>query len=510
MSPVRIGHLFALLAIVSGALLGDRYIPRLSNHDGYWLVAVKDQLATSDAAPLTPPSARRRVVLIVVDGLRRDRAEGMASARRLAEHGQCRISDQGDYTVSRPVYSLLSTGVEVDRSGSRNNDLTTPLAAESFWEVARRAGLRVRGSSHLSWWRQLFPRGFDQYRHLPDQDANVFASSPEDDARFDVDLYHPDYVDEAGHAYGASSPEYTAAVARADREISGLLDRLDLARDDVILTSDHGHRAEGGHGGAQPELREVLACFGGPDVKRRVGTTAGAPPFDGRLTAAVLSLFARVPFPAHMRAVEDHLDDVWDVVQVDAAFETDRRRAIARFRETSSQQLGAWLGHEPATWTSLYARERRAQTNRLAIAGLLVVALVAFRSRRSPRDLAWLVGTVLAFWIAHRLVLGDLDFTVINRRQGYIPRALFSALLAIGASVGLHRWSRGGSLASRLLLAVLLAVSLNVAHVLVYGWPLGFPLPSAPERYLPFYLAFAQTTLAVAYLVVRARERSLR
>ena len=33
----------------------------------------------------------------------------------------------GTYTVSRPVYALLSTGLEVDRTGARNNEQTAPL-----------------------------------------------------------------------------------------------------------------------------------------------------------------------------------------------------------------------------------------------------------------------------------------------------------------------------------------------------------------------------------------------
>jgi hypothetical protein len=494
--------LFALFAVVSALVLGDRYISRLPNHDGYWLVHVDDRVAP-DAIPSRRP---RRVVLVVIDGLRWDQADTMKSAKRLEAKGQCRISDQGDYTVSRPVYSLLSTGLEADRTGSRNNDLTTPLAAESFWEVARRAGLRVRGSSHLPWWHQLFPRGFDEYRHTPNHDVNVFASTSQseekEDAGFDVDLFHPLYVDEMGHQHGAASPEYAAAVARADAEIGGLLDRLDLDRDDVILTADHGHTAGGGHGGEQAEIRHVLACFAGPHVRHRTDRR----PFDGRLTAPLLSLFAGVAFPANMRAGEDHLDDLWDIAEVEPAFEADRRAAIARFRAENERQLRAW--GTDGTWTSLYARERNAQWLRIAI--MSVIALAWIGARR--RDVLWLAAALGAIWVAHHLVLGDFDYTVINRKAVFVPKALGAAVLAVLAMIGLHRAMTPGAraLSSRLLTALVLAMLASAGHVFVYGWPIGFPLPPQPARYLPFFVPFVQLVLGFGYAVaaLTARRRA--
>src|SRR5262249_4815890 len=149
--------------------LGEKYISRLPNHAGEFLVAVPDEVR----AP-RPPRPRHTVV-IVVDGLRADAAETMGITKDLVREGQCRLSDQGAYTVSRPEYALLSTGLEVDRSGARNNDLTTPLAAESVWQIARQSGLRVAGSSHLPWFRQLFPDGFDRFDAAETHATDVFA-----------------------------------------------------------------------------------------------------------------------------------------------------------------------------------------------------------------------------------------------------------------------------------------------------------------------------------------------
>ena len=57
-----------------------------------------------------------------------------------------------------------STNTTFTTNGSRNNDDQSPLAAESIWQVARQAGLRVVGTSELPWFQQLFPSGFDSYQ----------------------------------------------------------------------------------------------------------------------------------------------------------------------------------------------------------------------------------------------------------------------------------------------------------------------------------------------------------
>ncbi len=205
------------VGIAVGLRLGGSYIPRLSNHAGYYLVGVDDVIAAPAPAP------PRHLVLVVSDGLRRDAAERLTATARLQRSGQCRVSDQGSYTVSRPVYALLSTGLEVDRAGARNNELTAPLAAESIWDVATAHGRDVRGASHLPWFRELFPRGFRAFRVRGEQRDDVFAESP----LADVSLFHPTFVDEAGHAAGAASPAYAAAAQRTDDELNRLLDRVD-------------------------------------------------------------------------------------------------------------------------------------------------------------------------------------------------------------------------------------------------------------------------------------------
>jgi hypothetical protein len=479
---------FAVIAAATAMVLGEHYVPRLPNHEGYFLVPVDDEVR----APRT--SRPRHTAFILVDGLRADAAETMQSARALARAGQCRLSDQGPYTVSRPEYALLSAGLEVDRSGARNNELTTPLAAESVWQVAHAHGLRVAGSSHLPWFEQLFPDGFDRFVASRTHATDVFAAGGD---LVDVNLFHPLYVDEAGHRHGAASPEYAAAVARADREIASLLARLDLTRDLVVLTADHGHRAEGGHGGAQPEIRHVLACFAGFGVTKAPEDERRA--FDGRSTGPLLAVLLGLPYPRHMRAGDDGLDALWEIARedpADAAYFADRRAAVLHFRDENRAALERWLGGPPGTWARLYAREGRRQATRAAVVALVVALVTAFVLRRRggewARSAAWLAGNVVALWVAHRIVLGEIDYTVINRKELFLVRAFGVTAMAAAASLALH-WGlavgkrRIGRLVDDWSLLVGLMLAASIGHIVVFGWPLGFPLPPAPLRYLPFF-----------------------
>lgn len=496
---------FTIACAVIGFALGQSYIPRLPDHRGRFLVAVEDHVR----APLA--KRPRHTVFILVDGLRRDFAESMSVTRELLRAGQCRVSDQGSWTVSRPVYALLSTGLEVDRTGARNNEQTAPLAAQSIWEVARAQGLRVSGSSHLPWFKELFPEGFDRYATANSHADDVFEG-PE---LLDLNVFHPLYVDEAGHQHGAASPVYAERVARADREIARVLAKLDLTQDLVVFTADHGHRAEGGHGGAQPEIKDVLLCFAGPHVAKRADRAR----FDGRTTAPTLALLLGLPFPRHMRAGDDGLDAMWEVAsfgEEDRAYEEDRRAAVVRFRAENSLALAQWLGGPPGTWPRLYDREAGRQDTRVAVAAVLVVLVVwrlAGGRRRGPPivlTFGWLALTLLATWAVHRMILGELDFTVINLKRTFLPRAFAIVLVSSAVAVGAHAaLVRSVDALVRDLLALLgLLLAVNLGHVFAYGWPLGFPLPPPAARYFPFFGAIALLGHAlVTLLVLRIAKR---
>ncbi|MBK7828283.1 alkaline phosphatase family protein [Nannocystis sp.] len=470
----------------AGLEMGERYISRLPDHRGFYLVPV------DDLTPTTAPARPRHAVLIVADGLGLAPARDMHSVARLAAAGQCRETDVGPISVSRPVYAVISTGLEQDRTGARNNDEQSPLAAESIWEVARTSGLEVAGVSDVAWWQQLFPRGFDRYLTLPDE-ADSFAAAQ----LADLTLIHVSNVDHMGHQHGGASPEYAAAAARVDDELGRFLDRIDLGRDLIIFTADHGHSPTGGHGGPTPEIARVLTCFAGPGVAHR----EPGPVIQSRTIAGTLAVLLGLRFPRHMRALEDDLDAIFTIVDdrsAPPAYLADRRAAIERFRAANQASLTGWLGH-PGTWSDLYTRGARDQLLRAGLVAFITLAIFAVAARRRRLGLRGALGlaagclaVAAATVLLHVLVLGSFDWTAINLRERYLDAAPRICAAPALLAIVLHRYFLADDnrlVADQLTLAAL-GLAISLAHIYTFAWPLGFPLPGPALLLLPFLAAF--------------------
>lgn len=510
----------ALVSALATGVLGLTYVFRLCEHTGHYLVPVADSVGVTAPRP-------RRAVFVLVDGLSLAHASELASVRRLRAFGQCRRMTTGPVTSSRPMYALLSTGLEQARTGCRSNSDDSPLAAESVWQVARRAGLRVTVVSALPWWTELFPAGFDR-AVTP---ADVLAPAPgrvtaspgrydEVEGYFahvpltDLTLLHPLSVDDAGHEAGARSPEYASAVARVDRELGALLDRLDLGRDLLVVTSDHGHRPRGGHGGPQPEVATVLTCFAGHGVTRE----AHLGRLDARSVAPALALLLGLPFPAHLHASpagEDGLDDLFTLADPSvfpAEYLAERRAAVERFRAANRERLAQWLDEPetPPSWSALYAREASSRRTRLSLAAAVLAALAFGISKR--RRVGWrgaiaffawaafIVGASLGLYAAAR---GSLDLSSINGRWRFIATAALATLVPGLVATALHAWAfrdRRRLVEDWTSLVVLLA-ALSLLEPFVHGWKVGVPLPGPTTLFLPL---FAPVLVSVCALIACA------
>lgn len=468
----------ALVAALLGYWLGDSWTARLSDHRGY------HQVAVADAVAVGPRERPRRVVLVVADGLRGDAAAVLPSIARLRQAGVCAATDMGPLTVSRPNYAVLSTGLESDRTGARHNVETAPLAAESLWEVAREAGRSVALASHLDWWVELFPGGFDR-RQVQPVERDLLG----DAELADFTVIHPIYVDDAGHDHGARSPKYRAAVRRFDAELEGLLARLDLSRDLLVVTADHGHVDRGGHGGPQPEIARVLSCFAGAGVAR------GAPVdwLEGTAVAPAIAVLAGLRFPRHMRAGDprrDGLDPVLQLADPDRLgpdYLADRAAAIERFRAANRERLDGG----PA---ALSERARDSQIRWAIIAASVIALLLLYSMIRRQRTLhgALLSITWMALAAAAPLALyaglrGSLDLTSVNTRSGFVTTSLLVCTTASLAAAAAHLFATRDLallLGDQLSIVGVLLAS-HLAHRWVYGVPLGYPIPGSVELFAP-------------------------
>jgi hypothetical protein len=521
----RISLLVAcLVGLAVASLVGGSWSDRLSSHEGFYLVPVRDEVKPETRVAL---SARlpRRTVMVVVDGLGFEEASGMPALGALRARGQCTRTHVGSFPVSQPVYVVLSTGLEPDRTGARNNQPPlSALRAESLWSVAQQAGLTVSGISEMNWWQRLFPSsagGFQTYLIRPPEE-NLFALAPP----ADLTLIHPLYVDEAGHSWGAASEPYRQAVARVDREIAGFAASLDLSRDLLVVTADHGHLLTGGHGAHYPaRVTNVLTCYAGPGVRRspELGQQ------DATSVAPALAVLLGLRFPAHMRAglhggePDDDLDAVWRIADAAAfppEYVADRLQAVQRFREENRSQLLRWPGGQ-SSWRGFYEQHRKAQ--QLRELGLLLVALAVLgvfarhptrlrasvagdRRRQLLRDgllcVLWVAGIYLLLVLLTVLLRGSFDANAVNQREPFIRFGLLlSAAVLVGAGLvhlGLRRDL--AALRADVLALLVVSITLNLGHPAVVGWRCGFPIPPSVFIFFPYFAALFLTVLSVLAL----------
>jgi hypothetical protein len=485
----------ALIALAIGVVTGEGYIPRLSNHDGYFLVAV----AGEQVPPVTPP---RHTYVIVIDGMRRDVASALRAVQTTGAHGQCVTTDVGPLSLSRPVYAVLSTGLEQDRTGSRNNATRDPLAADSIWARAREAGFFVSAYSELPWFQELFPHAFEHYVTM-EENSDLFAQLHLEVAREpSLTLMHPVYVDETAHAFGAASDNYRNAAVRVDSEIMTLLNAIDWQRDLVVITADHGHADAGGHGGRQPETAFVLTCFGGRGVLK--AASAGA--FDMRAVAPTLSLLLGVPFPRHMRATDDVLDSAFTLVEPSAFPEfylNERRNVVARFRAENLRYLET-LGAE--SWKDFYTSRAQLQWARAGAAFIFVLGLIVWRARHLGL-LAWIVLQWVLTASVIVVVTGGFDLTSIKQRGPFIGLTLAAASFSLMVFLFIHvRLMRARAIANDLRTLVIATSLACLAHVFVYGWPLGFPLPGPQLLFVPLVSAMSLGVYIAAFVIAEWRR----
>ncbi|MEU0243150.1 ectonucleotide pyrophosphatase/phosphodiesterase [Streptomyces sp. NPDC006235] len=250
---------------------------------------------------MTDSSARAKVLVVGMDGLRYDRlTRSPATAPVLhglmtgGAHGTSMLpygrADDGPsagtaYTDSGPGWSSVLTGVWPDRHGVTGNDF---LGADytrypDFLSRAATARPGLRTAAAVSW-PELVDRGvlgpavgrrvrYDGESGGYEPADRLVADTAarwltEDDP--DVVFVYFGATDEAGHATGPLSPAYDRALLAQDAHLGRLLEAIDARRAHehwtVLVTTDHGHLDTGGHGGDTRAEREVFVILAEPGM----------------------------------------------------------------------------------------------------------------------------------------------------------------------------------------------------------------------------------------------------
>lgn len=247
---------------------------------------------------------RRKVCLFGIDGVSAEIAiteRGMPHLAELADSGSHHSMYIEPPTLSGPSWSTILTGAVYAEHGVYDNSFVgkrlaanpdllsrafyadqtaTTFAAASWPPLVEANGLgpiiQERREQKVAGLHRVVVRDGETNGYLY-ADAQIMAQSRWMLANEgpDVNFIYFCSADDAGHLFGTRSDEYDAALQRIDAHLKVLTDcirtRVETLGEEwlVVVTTDHGHLDEGGHGGATEEERQsfvVTNRFGRDDV----------------------------------------------------------------------------------------------------------------------------------------------------------------------------------------------------------------------------------------------------
>lgn len=254
------------------------------------------------------------VYIVLIDGLRYDAVlknmpymTGYIESQKACMM-KCMVDGPSN---SRPGYARIFTGTRNKINGVWFNWQSSRCRVPSIFETAVHSGLST-GVSGFYWLGQLFNKSYVtnslhcdtsdniQYTYFylrdTEEDEKVFRMGNQIIMRYNPSLFliHPMGVDKAGHKYGGSSVYYGNSVQKIDTLINKLIKNIDLNKSVLIVTSDHGHKDHGGHGGKSIKEVEVPVIFMGNIVN---GGICGEVVSQEDIAPTILNLLRVPPAP---------------------------------------------------------------------------------------------------------------------------------------------------------------------------------------------------------------------
>lgn len=272
--------------------------------------------ATAHADPAPPPRAAH-VIIVGVDGMSTDGVQKADTPvmHDMMKHGSWTLHARGVLpTTSAPNWASMLNGVGPELHGVTSNDWqagdfglpVSVIGSGSFFPSI----FQILADQHPDWelgsvyqWEgfgNLYDHRFVRYDILGrDEDETTALATTYIKAKRPAFLFmHLDLVDDAGHTYGHGSPNYYAAVAKADRligQVRRAVTDAGIADDTVILvTADHGGVGKG-HGGQSLAELEIPWIISGKGIVPDNRLDFPVNTFDTPATVAWL-LGAKVPY----------------------------------------------------------------------------------------------------------------------------------------------------------------------------------------------------------------------
>ena len=247
-------------------------------------------------------TSQTKILLIGIDGLMLQRAIDSGRAQTLAAlRSNCYYSDMSVAmpTVSGPSWTTLLTGVTqkvhkvvnneytdhnldsapdfLSQAASRNSEIRTYAAAgwpplidpNDVGPVIRTRNEDQKSGKHSIFVRDGETHGYETVDVEVANDAIAFIEENGPDLSF---VYFCG-ADEAGHLDGTVEGSYFDAIERIDGLVAQLHQVIftrHQTRNEkwlIVITTDHGHRDEGGHGGDSPQERASFVIAQGIGIQ---------------------------------------------------------------------------------------------------------------------------------------------------------------------------------------------------------------------------------------------------
>ena len=239
------------------------------------------------------PAVSRRVVLVVVDGLADWASAHLPALGRLRAMGAHAVARSHRPSLSRPNYVSILSGVPPIHSGVRTNAYHRRVGLDSLARRAAAAGMPAAFvTDSASSVATLFNGDFAEVAYATWEGGLREATRLALGREYRLVVLLPGAVDECGHARRMSSARCDQAARDVDAYLAEVAAQLDLRRDTLIITADHGHVHSGGHGGAEESVLRIPLVMVGAGVDP--GGDLGSP----RLIDVASTIAALLGFPA--------------------------------------------------------------------------------------------------------------------------------------------------------------------------------------------------------------------
>jgi hypothetical protein len=415
----------------------------------------------------------QQVVLVVISGLRYDASFQMPYLDSLREQGvdaPCR----GYF----PSHSQTAWTTLVSGAGPEINDaplLDLPAEEIGFFTVddlfteAKRADLTTAVAG-FQWWESMIAAQVLDGAFFV-SDAGAEADDLVVDAALDfMDSLRPNFllvhltdVDDAARTFGTNSPQYRAAVRRADSHVQEIAQLMSRTRQVLLVASDHAYLASGGHGGGDGEVLFTPFVMVGGRV-----TPAGYDEVSQADIAPTISALLGLAVPSAARG-----EILFDALLLDEAESTEKWVSWARQRVELGDLYLESIGQEPLGEAAKGDAE-------IAYSSLLV------RNYGSARRMA-----EFAVRGADEEMRNGRASRIRREQQRRLPLALLPAGLA--AYLLWRRWSKVTAV------LVLSALATVIIYNLLYIWG-GYPYSFSGTGDWDAFMAATITRMGVALI----------